>query len=91
MSGGLSQHLYGYFTPESLQKMLEDSEFGKNPDLTEHLKNTLKISKDGKFDAQLNEEDTKFLSIINPGKTEKKQFISTEDYNCIFISGSYRG
>ena len=75
LSGGLSQHLYGYFTPESLQKMLEDSEFGKNPDLTEHLKNTLKNVKDGKLEAQLNEEDTKFLSIINPGKNKDIDFL----------------
>ena len=75
LSGGLSQHLYGYFTHESLQKMLDDSKFGNNPDLTKHLKNTLKNLDDGKFEAQLNEEDTKFLSIINPGKSKDMDFL----------------
>jgi hypothetical protein len=50
--------------------MLDDSKFGSNPDLTDHLDNALKTLKDGKFEAQLTEEDAKFRSIIHPGKNK---------------------
>ena len=55
--------------------MLDDSKFGSNPDLTEHLDNALKTLKDGQFEAQLTEEDTKFRSIIHPGKSKDIDFL----------------
>ena len=50
LSGGLQQHLYGYFSLESLQKMLNDSKFGNNSDLIEHLNDAMKTLQDNKLD-----------------------------------------
>ena len=49
LSGGLQTHLYGYFTPESLNLMLADSIIGNNGDLTKHIEDALKTLKENKF------------------------------------------
>ena len=51
LSGGLQKHLYGHFSKESLEKMLNDCKFGNNSDLVEHLSGAIKILQDNQFEA----------------------------------------
>ena len=71
LSGGLQQHLYGYFTKDSLEKMLNDCKFGNNLDLIEHLGGAIKSLEENKFDNQLTEEDKRYRSIIHPGHNKE--------------------